>query len=147
MKRRPAIPHSYRPAILYVILDTILIGAGMGVPIFAILGGFVVGLFLPRYIPPEITNMQGILKKAIRYSALTSFVTMILMFAIWVSLLPMLSDPKADFANFGIPMILFEPRASFIGWIVLMIVISPFLQFLTTLFGAVISLIRKPVTE
>ncbi len=60
--------------------------------------------------------------------------------AIWGPTARMLFDPAADLASFGIPQILYEPRASFIGWLVLMIVISPFLQLLTTLFGAHVTL-------
>lgn len=54
----------------------------------------------------------------------------------------MLWDPNADFVNFGIPMILYDPKASFVGWLLLMIVVSPFLQFLTTVFAANLTLIR-----
>ena len=53
----------------------------------------------------------------------------------------MLFDPRADLANFGIPLILFDPQASFIGWLVLMIAISPFLQLLATLFGSHLTLL------
>lgn len=54
----------------------------------------------------------------------------------------MLWDPNADFVNFGIPMILYDPKASFVGWLLLMIVVSLFLQFLTTVFAANLTLIR-----
>ncbi len=49
----------------------------------------------------------------------------------------MLFDSSADVAEFGMPLILYTPRASFVGRLILMMVISPFLQFLMTLFGAV----------
>jgi hypothetical protein len=51
-------------------------------------------------------------------------------------------DPSVDIANFGMPLILFEPRASFLGWLVLMVVVSPVLQFLVTVFGAHVALLR-----
>jgi hypothetical protein len=38
--------------------------------------------------------------------------------------------------------ILYQPKASFVGWLVLMIFISPFLQFLMTLFGAQVAMLR-----
>ena len=60
----------------------------------------------------------------------------------------MLGDPTADFANFGIPMILYDPKISFVGWLILMIFISPFLQLLTTLFSSHLTLLvwlmRRP---
>jgi hypothetical protein len=61
----------------------------------------------------------------------------------------MLFDPLTDFADFGIPMILYDPRVSFVGWLVLMIVISPFLQLLTTVFAshcALLSWLQRDVS-
>jgi hypothetical protein len=52
----------------------------------------------------------------------------------------MLFDPKADFKNFGHPMILYDPKLSFIGWLVLMIVISPFLELMASIFSSFITL-------
>jgi hypothetical protein len=67
---------------------------------------------------------------------------------IWGNTARMLLDPAADFANFGIPLILYEPKVSFVGWLVLMIFISPFLQLLTTLFASHVTtlvwLMRNP---
>jgi hypothetical protein len=80
----------------------------------------------------------------------TSAVTFALMAIIWGSVTPMLFDPAADFANFGIPLILYDPKVSFIGWLILMIFISPFLQLLTTLFSSYLTLLvwlrRRPLT-
>jgi hypothetical protein len=56
----------------------------------------------------------------------------------------MLSDPAADIAHFGIPLILYEPVASFIGWIVLMVLISPFLQALAAAFSSSVRLAWFP---
>jgi hypothetical protein len=55
----------------------------------------------------------------------------------------MLFDPSVNLADFGMPLILFEPRASFIGWLGLMIVVSPALQFLLTILGAHVALLRQ----
>ncbi|MCC7557418.1 MAG: hypothetical protein KO217_01865, partial [Methanobacteriaceae archaeon] len=54
----------------------------------------------------------------------------------------LLLNPTANFVNFGMPLILFDPKISFMGWIILMIFISPFLQLLTTIFTAYITLWR-----
>ena len=62
------------------------------------------------------------------------------MLIIWGPISTMLLNPYADFANFGIPMILYDPKISFIGWIILMVFISPFLQLLTTVFTAQLTL-------
>ncbi len=53
----------------------------------------------------------------------------------------MLFDPGTDYVNFGIPMILYDPKLSFVGWLILMIVLSPFLQLLTTIFAAYLTLL------
>lgn len=68
--------------------------------------------------------------------------TFVMMAVIWGRCIPMLFDPSADIANFGIPLLLYEPRASFVGWIVLMVLVSPFLQFLMTILGAHVGLLR-----
>jgi hypothetical protein len=65
------------------------------------------------------------------------------MAVIWGMTSPMLFDPNSDFENFGHPFILYDPKLSFIGWLVLMIFISPFLQLLTTVFGAYLTLMLK----
>jgi hypothetical protein len=65
------------------------------------------------------------------------------MAALWGPTAKLLFDPQADLVNFGIPLILYDPRASFVGWLVLMIAISPFLQLLTTLFGAHLTLLLQ----
>ena len=83
------------------------------------------------------------LGRVLRWAALIAAFTCALMATVWSRAAGMLFDPVADLANFGIPLILYEPAASFIGWLVLMIVISPFLQFLMTLFGAHLTLLRR----
>jgi hypothetical protein len=113
---------------------------GMGVPIFNILFGFLVGWFIMRWITPGEPDTGRALGKALRYAALTSGLTLLEMAILWGRAVAMLFAPVADLANFGIPMILFEPRPSFIGWLVLMILISPFLQFLMTVLGSVVTL-------
>jgi len=128
------------PIIGFCFLDLLAIGAGMGVPIFAILLGFVVGWFVPQIYLSDASNLRQLLKMCLIASFLTSCFTLLLMIIIWIPTTRMLLDPSADIANFGIPLILFDPRASFIGWILLMTVISPILQVLSSAFASSVRL-------
>ncbi len=128
--------------ILYVFTDTVCIGMGMGVPIFCILFGFIAGWLVVRYITATERDMARVLRKALIYGFIGSAFTFLVMLAIWGPFASYLFDPTKDLANTGIPMILFEPLASFIGWIVLMVLISPFLQLLTILFSAYVTLMN-----
>jgi hypothetical protein len=114
---------------------------GMGVPIFCILFGFMVGWFTVKYVTSTTTSLSIVFRKVIFYALLTSAVTLLGMLVLWGPSIHMLFEPASDIANFGIPMILYEPLASFIGWFVLMVFISPFLQLLTTIFGAYLALL------
>lgn len=129
--------------LIYIILDTLLVGIGMGVPIFPILLGFPVGWYITRRLTLSERNLRDLLSDILKYSLYTSLITFLWMVIIWGSVATMLMNPHADFANFGIPMILFDPKISFIGWISLMIFISPFLQLVTTIFTAQVSLWRQ----
>lgn len=121
--------------------DTVCTGAGMGVPIFCILLGFPVGFASARGLVARSVTFRDLLGKVLRYAVLTSTFTFLLMVAIWGPVVTRLADPAFDVATWGIPLILYDPLASFVGWLVLMIVISPFLQLLTTLFGAHLTLL------
>jgi hypothetical protein len=139
-------------AAIFVLLDIICVGMGMGVPIFCIGLGFPVGWYIAARAVRSNPDLGVVLKRTVVQATLTSAVTFAMMAVIWGSVAPMLLDPTADFVNFGIPMILYEPKVSFVGWLVLMIFISPFLQLLTTLFAShvtsLIWLMRRPqVTE
>lgn len=125
----------------FALLDIICVGMGMGVPIVCILFGLPVGWYITRRIATRSLDMRHMLGKILLGAALTSGFTFILMAVLWGPAIPMLFDPAADLANFGIPQILYEPVASFVGWMVLMIVISPFLQFLMTLLGSHVTLL------
>ena len=128
--------------IIFVALDTICVGMGMGVPIFCILLGFPVGWFIVEYITISTTSLPQVYRRVLVYALLTSAVTLLMMVVIWGPAVSILFDSNKDIANFGIPMILYEPLASFVGWMVLMILISPFLQLLTTIFGSYLALMR-----
>ncbi|MGZ7107805.1 MAG: hypothetical protein ACXVHW_02445 [Methanobacterium sp.] len=128
--------------IAYILLDTIFVGLGMGVPFFCILFGFPVGWYLSKRLTLSKRSSNQILSKILKYGLFTGMVTFILMIIIWIPFSSMLLDPNANFRNFGIPMILYDPRMSFIGWMILMVIISPFLQLLTTIFASNVTLWR-----
>ncbi len=120
----------------YLIIDIICVGMGMGVPFFNILLGFPLGWFLAH----KFADGQ----KVFNYSLLASAFTFLFMLIIWsLATLTYLSGPAKDIANFGEPYILFSPVASFYGWLALMVFISPFLQLLTTIFAAYLTLLAK----
>jgi len=129
--------------VIYLILDLICVAMGMGVPIFCILFGFSVGWYNAKVVSLSIKETTQIMRKLLFYAAVTSTFTFIVMAVLWGRWALILFESSTNYANLGIPMILFEPKASFIGWLILMIVIAPFLQLLTTLFGSVLTLIIK----
>jgi hypothetical protein len=129
--------------LIYILLDTFLVGIGMGIPIFCILLGFPIGWYITRRLIKSQRNLNENLVIILKYSLITSSTTFIWMLIIWVPISTMLLNPNANFANFGIPMLLYDPKLSFIGWIMLMIFISPFLQLLTTTFAGQITLWRS----
>ena len=126
-----------RRIVLFLLLELLSIAMGMGVPFFTILFGFIVGLYIPRIIPPALELSSQYLGSLLRAALVTSAITVVIMAGIWLPTLKWLFDPTLDISNFGIPMILYTPRVSFVGWIILMVLISPFLQFLMTLFGSI----------
>ena len=126
---------------IFVIIDLVCVGMGMGVPLACILFGFCVGWYIAKRATIATANIKDILWKALVQAVFTSAFTFVVMSAIWGSTIVMLFDPSADFQNFGHPFILFDPKISFIGWLVLMIFISPFLQLLTTIFGSYLTLL------
>jgi hypothetical protein len=128
--------------LIFAFLDLICIGMGMGVPIFCILFGFVVGWYITRKVTLQEGNLKDILKKTYKYAVATSLFTFVVMAVLWGPAIKLLFLLEYDFKNFGIPLILFDPKISFIGWLVLMIFISPFLQLLATIFGAYLTLLK-----
>jgi hypothetical protein len=127
--------------VIFVIVDTLCIGLGMGVPILCILFGFLVGWYIAQRATVAIANVGDVLRKVLVQAIITSAFTFVVMSAIWGRTIVMLFDPSFDFENFGHPFILYDPKISFIGWLVLMIFISPFLQLLTTVFGSYLTLL------
>lgn len=126
---------------VFVIVDTLCVGLGMGVPIFCILFGLLVGWHIARRAILATANIKDVLWQVLVQALITSAFTFVVMSAIWGRTIVMLFDPSADFQNFGHPFILYDPKISFIGWLVLMMLISPFLQLLTTIFGSYLTLL------
>ncbi len=115
---------------------------GMGVPIFCILFGFLVGWYIVRRVTLQEENPKDILKKSFKYAVITALFTFVVMAILWGPTIKLFFTPGYDFKNFGIPLILYDPKISFIGWLVLMIFISPFLQLLSTIFGVYLTLLK-----
>ena len=127
--------------VTYVLSDLICVGMGMGVPFFCILLGFPTGWYLARRATIEEAGLEESLRNVLTNAIFSSAITLLLMAAMWGAVVPKAFDATYDFENFGIPMILFDPRASFVGWLILMILVSPFLQLLTTVFAAFVTLL------
>lgn len=127
---------------IFVIVDLVCIGMGMGVPIFCILFGFFVGWYIGKRAIIATANAKDILWRALVHAVITSAFTFVVMSALWGRTIVMLFDASADFQNFGHPFILYDPKISFIGWLVLIILISPSLQLLTTIFGSYLTLLH-----
>ena len=126
--------------VIYIILDTLLVGIGMGVPFFCILLGFPAGWYIAKRLTLSKRLANEVLNRILKYAIFTSCVTFAWMLVIWGPISTMLLNNDADFANFGIPMILYDPKISFIGWIILMVFISPFLQLIITIFASHVTL-------
>ncbi len=131
----------------YIILDTLFVGMGMGVPFFCILFGFPAGWYLAKRLTLFERNLSDILSDILKYAFFTSVFTFVLMLIIWGPASTLLLNPTANFVNFGMPLILFDPKISFMGWIILMIFISPFLQLLMTIFASYMALWRLSKKE
>jgi len=128
---------------VFVILDLICVGAGMGVPFFCIVLGFPVGWYIARRQLLSEGELSDKLRRIFQVALATSLFTFAVMAILWGRTVSMLFDPASDFANFGIPMILYDPKANFAGWLILMIFISPFLQLLATTFAAYLAITRR----
>jgi hypothetical protein len=133
-----------RPAILFIFLDLLAVSAGMGVPFFPILFGFVTGWFAPTVLAYAAPPMRKLMRQCLAIALVTATFTCLVMLVLWLPSARMLFDPQADYVNFGIPMILYQPKASYIGWMVLMIVISPALQALTGTFASLVRIAFFP---
>ncbi len=127
--------------LVFLIIDLVCVGMGMGVPIFCILLGFPLGWYIAMRVTLTSESVKEVLRRVFVYAIITSAITFVAMAIMWGSFATVLFDPSTNFQNLGIPMILYEPKISFIGWLVLMIFISPFLQLLTTIFASNLTLL------
>jgi hypothetical protein len=133
--------------LVYCLADIITIGMGMGVPIFSILFGFIIGWLIPKLFSSEKTEIVDLLRKCIYGAIFASLFTLLIMMLLWGTAAKLLLNPNSDYINFGIPMILYEPKTSFIGWMILMVFISPFLQLLSIVFSFTIRIIFMKIQE
>lgn len=134
------LPDNLRLIIFTVLLNILLTGLGMGVPIFNVLLSLPIGYYLNKgRQEDQKQRLQRVLKTALFLSGLT----LILMLFIWLPTLKWLTDPSLDVAKFGHPFWLYDPKTSFIGWIILMVFVSPILQMLGHVFGGVLAILYK----
>jgi len=129
--------------VLYIIIDVICMGMGMGVPFVCILLGFPLGWYITQRVSVTTEQLYQKYFKIFKFSLLAAIFTIMVMIIVWGSAILINIHSSSDIQNFGHPNILYDPETSFIGWLILMIIISPFLQLLTTIFGAFITLIRN----
>ncbi len=64
---------------IFVFLDVLCVAMGMGVPIFCIVFGFLVGWYIAKMVTAITEPMQDFLGKILLYAVLTSAVTFVLM--------------------------------------------------------------------
>ena len=129
--------------ILYILIDIICTGAGMGVPIFCILFGFPLGWYITKRVSASTEQLYQKYHKIFNLSLFAAIFTIIVMLIVWGSAILIHIHSASDIQNFGHPYILYDPKTSFIGWLILMIIISPLLQLIVTIFAAFITLIRS----
>ncbi|UCF71203.1 MAG: hypothetical protein JSW49_02690 [candidate division WOR-3 bacterium] len=131
--------------LIYIACDLMFVILGMGVPILCIILGFIVGWFVVIRLWEEHghADLQGLMRRTLKYSILSVLVTFAVMLVIWGRMFVLLFHTSTDYANLGIPLILYDPKLSFVGWLILMIFISPGLQLLTTIFAACVTIQRK----
>jgi len=118
------------------VVDVLLVGAGMGVPVFAILGGFGLGWYSARRRLRAHEATRSVLLGSLIEACLIAGLTFLQMAAIWGSQVGKIAEPGFESATWGIPLILYTSVASFWGWMALMIVISPVLQLLAWTFAS-----------
>lgn len=120
-------------------VNLVLVGVGMGVPIFNIAFGFVVGFMVVRKVAAAEGSRDDAARIAWLIGLVLSASTLLIMAAIWLPQAVVLLRPHADLTKLGIPQILYSPRASLIGWLALMVAISPFLQLMAVGFSVFVA--------
>lgn len=120
----------------YAMLDVLMAAAGMGVPVFCILLAVPVGAFCAARAEYFLKDIGPAMRRVLRYSLITSGVTLVVMTGFWWWLLPYLPRNGPDVHRLAIPLILYEPKLSLIGWVVLMLMVAPAAQFVVMLASA-----------
>ena len=69
--------------ILYILIDIICMGMGMGVPIFCILLGFPLGWYITQRVSVSIEQLRQKYYEIFRFSLLAAIFTFILMLVVW----------------------------------------------------------------
>lgn len=127
------------PAITIGLVDVFAIGLGMGVPVLAILFGFVVGWWVARSalaaLPPDADVPRATLHSLTLSAVGLAAVSFVVLVVVWGPSAPIAFDATIDAAEWGIPLILYTSQASKVGWLVLMVVVSPVLQFMAVVTG------------
>lgn len=134
------LPDRFGLTVFIILLNLVLTGIGMGVPILNIIFSLPMGYYLNK---GRQEDQKLRLQRVLKLSLLLSGFTLLLMLIIWLPALKWLTDPSLDVANFGHPYWLYDPKISFIGWIVLMVFVSPILQMLGHVFGGVLAILYK----
>ena len=127
--------------LLFLLADTLCLGAGMGVPIFCILFGFPLGWYIAKRVSLSENTPRLVHAAILKISLLTTAYTFFMLVVIWSAAIFINIHTASDIQNFGQPFLLYDPVVSFYGWLVLMVLVSPFLQLLTTIFAAFVALL------
>jgi len=104
-----------KAVILYIFLDVICTGLGMGVPFFNILLGLPTGWFLTSRAIEKTWDPFEPARDSLKKGLLTSLFTMVQMIFIWWPYFLKFFEKGFDFKNTGIPYILYTPKASLVS--------------------------------
>jgi hypothetical protein len=124
--------------IILLVLNVMLIGLGMGIPILNIIFALPLGYQLSKGKTGEVRSR---LKEMYKMGLIFSLSSIVVLIVIWLPQIKWLIDPSLNIANFGHPFWLYDPLISFIGWIILMVLVAPLLQLLSYIFGGVLAIL------
>jgi len=127
----------------YVLLDFLMLAAGMGVPVFCVLLGVAVGWFGARRAEYFLPEPGPAMRRVVRYAMVCAGTTAALLLGLWAPLVPRLLSPDVDLYAMGLPSLPGEPRLSAVLLLALLIVVTPLLQFLAVLGGAYLTFMRR----
>lgn len=122
--------------------NVFLIGAGMGVPVFAVLYGLPVGWWLGTRLATG-PDVQAALRSLVLSGAGLAGASLLVLTFVWGPHVHLAFDPQVDAVAFGIPLILYGSQASMAAWFVLMLVIAPLGQFALVVTAGVLAMLRR----